>query len=476
MRERTERRLAEPLALLLITGVAAWVRFANLGEWSFWLDEALTVSDSLFRFNSDRSLDIVHGRPLNFWLTGLVFSVIPVAEWSARIVPCLVGIITVLVVYLLSREFLGRSAAILSSFFLALSTWHIYWSQNARGYTLLLLCSLISMVLFYLGVEKGKRVWLFGSLLMLGLAYLAHPVALFMLLAYCAYIALIALAGFERPSGYRIRVLWAFFMPLIVLGVFALPGVIELAGWVLNRSQGGNAFYVFAGIGYYVQPVFIVLAVSGVTLLLFRRSRVGLFLASLIAVPVACLLTLSAIRGGSALYVFHTLPVYYMGAAVAISEVINCAEGRLKALGVAMALAMLGLQAGMVFGYFTYQYGDRPRWKEATEYVRSVTNPGDVIASDAAPVVEYYLGSRTFELRKAEKVAWSGQFFREHTNEKFPNNGHSAWLLLSNDQINGHHQRERRKPWLESHCGIMRIFEAWTSAKNRSVVVYRCAL
>ncbi len=141
-----------------------------------------------------------------------------------------------------------------------------------------------------------------------------------------------------------------------------------------------------------------------------------------------------------------------------------------------MALAMLGLQAGMVFGYFTYQYGDRPRWKEATEYVASVANPGDVISSDAPPVVEYYLGSRTFELRKPEKVVWIGKFFRQHANENFSNHGHSAWLPLSSDRINGHNQSVRRKKWLESHCEIMRIFEAWTSAKNRSVLVYRCGL
>ena len=194
-------------------------------------------------------------------------------------------------------------------------------------------------------------------------------------------------------------------------------------------------------------------------------------------VPLVCLLTLSEIRGGSAVYVFHTLPAYYMGAAITLAEVINCVEGRRKALGVAMALAVLGLQAGMLFEYFTYQYGDRPRWEEASEYVASVTNPGDVIGSDTAPVVEYYLGSRTFRLREPEKVVSFGEFYRHPTNEKLPNHEESAWLLLRSDRINAHPQSAgQKKMWLESHCGIMRIFEAWTSAKNRSVVVYRCEL
>jgi len=469
--------LSRTFALLIVITGAAWLRFFTLGDWSFWHDEALTVSDSLFVFNSHLPWDVIHGRPLNFWISGWVFSHLPVSEWSARFVPCLIGVMTIPLIYYLSRELLGKSAAMLSAAFLGLSTWHIYWSQNARGYTLLLFFSLLSMGFFYVGVEKGHRLFLIGSLVALALAYLAHPVALFMLLAYCIYLALIALSGFERPLGYRIRVLWAFFVPLLVLSVFAIPGVLRLAHGVLDRSHGGSAFYVFASIGYYVQPVVLVLALSGVAFLLLRRSRVGLFLASLIGVPLVCLLTLSEIRGGSAVYVFHTLPVYYMGAAITLAEVINCVEGRRKALGVAMALAVLGLQAGMLFEYFTYQYGDRPRWEEASEYVASVINPGDVIGSDTAPVVEYYLGSRTFKLRKPEKVVSFGEFYRHPTNEKLPNHEHSAWLLLRSDRINAHSQSAgQKKMWLESHCGIMRIFEAWTSAKNRSVVVYRCEL
>lgn len=467
--------LSRTFALLIVITGAAWLRFFHLGDWSLWLDEALTVSDSLNVFKRLSLWQAIHFRPLNFWLTGWMFSVLPVSEWSARLVPCLVGVITIPVLYYISREFLGNIAAMLSSTLLALSTWHIYWSQNARGFALLLLFSMISMGLFYSGLEKGNRIHLLGSLVALGIAYLAHPVALFMLLAYCGYLVLIPLTGFVRPSGYTTSVLSVFCIPLALVVAFTLPGLAGLAGKVLGTDQSGNPFYVFASVAYYVQPVFMVLGSAGVGILLFRRVRLGLFLGSLMVIPLISLLALSAVRGASAVYVFHSLPVYYMAATVVLTEIIRIHHAKALGLGLALIIGLIALQAGRAFEYFTYQYGDRPRWKEATEYVASVTNPGDVIASDAAPVVDYYLGSRTMELRKPEKVVWFGKFYRQQTNERFANHGHATWLLLSRDRISGHHQSVRLKTWLESHCGIMRIFEAWTSAKNRSVLVYRCS-
>ena len=180
------------ILLIIITG-AACLRLFKLGDWSFWLDEALTVSDSLHLFKWQPPWEVIHGRPLNFWITGWIFSLLPMSEWAARLVPCIVGIITVPLIYFLSRDLLGDRAAILSSIFLSLSTWHIYWSQNARGYTLLLLFSLISICLFYKGLERGNRLFLFGSLVALAIGYLAHPVALLVLVAYCVYIAVIPL-------------------------------------------------------------------------------------------------------------------------------------------------------------------------------------------------------------------------------------------------------------------------------------------
>jgi len=463
------RNLTRTLALLIIIVGASWLRFVQLGDWSFWIDEALTVSDSLYVYKWQPAWGVIHGRPLNFWITGWIFSLLPVSEWSARVMPCIVGIITVPLVYFLSRDFLGGRAAMLSSIFLSLSTWHIYWSQNARGYTLLLLFSLISMALFYKGMEKGNRLYVLGSLVALAIGYLAHPVALLVLVAYCVYIAVIPLARFAKPLGYRLNVLSIFVLPVILGMLFMLPGIVKLAGIVLSMSQSGNAMYVLAAIGYYIQPSFIVLAVSGVGVLVLRKSRLGLFLGCVIGVPLVCLLILSAIRGGSALYVFHTLPAYYMAAAVVLTEIIEALDARVKGLGIAMILALLTLQAGMVFEYFTHQHGDRPRWKEATEYVSSIARPGDLVASTAAPVVEFYLGSTALELRRPERVVWLGR----NNIQKIQNIKQPTWILLVGDSIE-HLQSYHFKTWLESHCRIHRIFEAWTSAKNRSVLVYRC--
>ena len=215
----------------------------------------------------------------------------------------------------------------------------------------------------------------------------------------------------------------------------------------------------------------MVLAMSGGVFLIYRKSRLGLFLLSIIVIPLICLLTLSAIRGASAVYLFHTLPAYYMAAAIIPNEIINALDSKRKVLGIAMVLALLALQTGRVFEHFTSQYGDRPRWEEATEYTKAVVKPGDLIASTAAPVVDYYLGSKSLELKSPERVVWVGN----NNLGNIRNTGHSTWLLSTIDILDRGRVSFRLKRWLQSRCKIMRIFEAWTSVKNRSVLVYRCS-
>ena len=462
-------RLVEIVGLFMITGVATWTRLYNLGGWSFWLDEALTVSDSLHLFTQIQPWNALHFRPLNFWMTGLVFSFLPVSEFTARLAPCVIGILTVPLVYVLSRRFLGRSTALLATLFLSLSTWHIYWSQNARGYTLLLAFSLVSVAMFYAGVERGSRLALLGSLVSLLVAYLAHPVALFLLAAYCVFLALIPVCGCTRPSGYRYQVLWVFWAPVIGVLPLAFPGITGLIRGVLNLPQGASPFYVLASLAYYVQLPFLILGMFGVALLIYRKNMVGLYLATLMGVPLLGLLVLSSIRGGSALYVFHTLPFYFMGAAVVVSELLKILNGRGAWVGIAVVVALLGAQASQAFGYFTYQWGDRPRWEEAVAYVASKKERGDLVASSVAPVLEYYLGSTSMELREPDHTLWLSK--RDGKIEQLSGR---LWLLLRGDLIGSKQGGVYSQEWLTAHCELSRLFEAWTAAKNRSVLVYRC--
>lgn len=458
------------LLLIATVAAAAFLRFYNLGDWSLWQDEAYTINDSIYAFEFRHFFKDLHSRPLNFWLTKLLFSAVPVSEWSARLIPSIAGVVTIPVVYLLSRRFLDRTAALLLTVFLAFSAWHLYWSQNARGYSLLLLLSFVSLSLFYIALERESRLYLFSSLIILGLAYLAHPVALLLGLALCAYLVLIPISGVERPAGYKVSVLWVFVAPVVLLGLMALPGFIRLAHKVLQMSDESNSFYVLASVSYYVHPFFMVLGGVGTLALVARRSRLGLYMFSLMGVPMLSLLVISNIRGGSALYVFHTLPIYYMASAVVLSETMSSLDGKqLRLFGGVLVLSIVALQSVGLYGYYTHGNGDRPRFKEAAEYIGSVSSSEDVIASSTAPVLEYYLGPGSNMLRRPERVIWldtgnMGKLVR--TNGR-------TWLVVKESSIDSYEDGPFGK-WLHDHCANVKTFKAWTNAKDRSITVFRC--
>ena len=123
------KSMLEPLLLTLIIATAAALRFYKLGDWSFWGDEIITVRRAMGA--PARSLS---GQNISLLLEYLVLSTLGIREWTARLAPALTGVITIGLIYLPIRRIFGIRVALISILLLALSPWHLYWSQNARQY------------------------------------------------------------------------------------------------------------------------------------------------------------------------------------------------------------------------------------------------------------------------------------------------------------------------------------------------------
>jgi predicted membrane-bound mannosyltransferase len=156
------------LAVFLLTLCAAILRFYKLGEWSFWGDEVFTLGTKPDGFIRSLSTSLIHA----------MTSIWGVNEWNARLVPALVGIITIPVIYFITTRLFGSSVGLISSALLAVSTWHIYWSQNVRFYALLLLFYSLALFSFYLALEKNRPWLLLLSLILFGLAAQERMLAL----------------------------------------------------------------------------------------------------------------------------------------------------------------------------------------------------------------------------------------------------------------------------------------------------------
>ncbi len=166
LKRSVDTKLVIELSILLaVISLAAFLRFYKLGQWGFWGDEAFTLSGREDGFNYS-----IFRRSLATDLIRFSVGYLGVSEWSARLVPALIGVLTIPLTYIPVRRLFGVATALIAAAMLALSTWHLYWSQNARFYSLLLLFYTLALLVFYMGFEEDRSWLILGSLALFGLA------------------------------------------------------------------------------------------------------------------------------------------------------------------------------------------------------------------------------------------------------------------------------------------------------------------
>ena len=120
-------RSKEILFLLSVIALATLLRLWKLGDWSLWIDEALTINDALN--NSSETY------PINYLFVRIFLVHFGISEWTARIGPAIAGILSIAAAYYFFKRVFGQHTALLGSLFLAFSSWHVYWSQNSPFHT-----------------------------------------------------------------------------------------------------------------------------------------------------------------------------------------------------------------------------------------------------------------------------------------------------------------------------------------------------
>jgi len=160
----------EIVFLLVIIAVAAFFRLWQLDKIppGLYPDVAINGNDALDSLRTGNFKVFYpenNGREgLMMWLIALSFSVFGASIWSIKIVAALIGILTVLGLYLLTKELLktinnqqltinNEIVALLSSSFLAISFWHVNFSRI--GFRAILLPFILVFGFYFL--FKGFR-------------------------------------------------------------------------------------------------------------------------------------------------------------------------------------------------------------------------------------------------------------------------------------------------------------------------------
>jgi uncharacterized membrane protein len=444
--------------LIAITLLATVLRFYKLGQWSFWIDEMFTLRDVQNVFGG------TDWPPISLVLIGTTLTFLDTSEWNARLAPALIGVVSIPLLYSSIRKMFGPAVALLAVLLLAVSPWHLFWSQNVRFYTALMIFYTLALFAFYFGLEEDRPWYMILSVFALALSLQERLIALFFIPVVLSYLVLLTILPFEKTPGFRIRNL----IPVLLLGVvyglymtFSVSSSEDTSqATVLATKFFGISRYpprVLASVVYWIGvPLFCLALFGGIYLMLTQRKQTGLFLFLGALVPVLALLLIAPFARVDARYVFISLPCWVILGAVGVKELFSQVKGQGKVLAVGVLVLLLADSISQDVLYYNHQNGNRRDWKGAFALVQQKKVDGDLVVTNRIELGEYYLG---------KEVLWS-QGMHPQT---IMQSGKKAWFLISDGTISVSPDLQR---WLNDNSQLIDVRDVHIPGRNYMLRVY----
>lgn len=454
--------LATAIALAAIIIAAAYLRFAQLGMPSFWVDELNFVyaGKSIVAGEEPRfpSGNLNQRAMLYAESVGLSFRLFGVNEFGARFPSAVFGVLSVVAVFFIARDLFGRNVGLLSAFLLTFSHLCIGWSRLARMYTLFQLLYIIGAYAFFKGFEgatqfldSNKRSWfnsvrayfalegirwpwLIASAIVLAISFQVHELTGIIAASVLAFIVGIAgvmlfTKGMQATltSRYGLALGIAFVGAVIGFTLFDALGFVQRA--VIFQPSWANYAYVQDSHYYYYfltessQFPLAAFFLLGCVHMLTRGNKAAFFVCCNFAVPVLLHSFVFAYKVPN--YIFQVYPFFGMLAAYALHNLYQDEQHR--AQNVWQSLKKLFtprvkryLLVGMIFGWLPltiwFRYAlklpfmgtagnngavDYDDWSEAANYVQAHATNEQVLVATLPLTLHHYLGKVDYNLNNA---------------------------------------------------------------------------
>ncbi len=237
------KRTSTPLLALL--AFLAFLAFAlytfRLDYQSLWYDEGFSVyvaRMSLGEITAHTARDI--HPPFYYYLLHFWLLIVGSTEFTLRFLSLVFGVLTVPLIYAVGKRLLGRASGLLAAGLVAISPLFLWYSQEARMYTLVtFLCLLSTYLLLRVMDAQAKRALLWTAYVLSSVvAAYAHFYAFFVL----AFQVLFLLCWWALWSRGRVRQRWPALVSGLICQLAVLGGYLPWSGFVLQR-YGADVSY-----------------------------------------------------------------------------------------------------------------------------------------------------------------------------------------------------------------------------------------
>ena len=444
--------------LLSLTLIGFFLRFYNLGYNSLWLDEASTLTIAVKSIPGiwQATTSGEFNPPLFYWVEHVML-MFGNTEVILRFIPALLGFLTIPLIYLVGREFVDRNVGIIAATAFAFSPFLIYYSQEARAYSMMLFFITFSMIFYFRALKNNDiKDWaLFGILC--ALAFWSHFYALVIIGALILY-ALYELTPKIRSSLSTARPL---IFAGVIFGIICLPLILVTIQLFALRTASAPTFGIqgpdliiatFAQISGSAIAMYIllILFIAGIVQAFLMDKNKGIFLVTLTVLTFVISNFLSYRIPMQPRYLIFIAIVYFI--AIALSYKLLFSRLTHRGIVYGFIVFMVIINAPMLIDYYSgYTKED---WRGFSGEIQQLTSPGDRIVVVPGyihqPLDYYYSNStdRTIELyadnEKTLEAIYSGSgnstiyyIVTGDITSADPTGGAVAWLEKNTKQLDG---------------------------------------
>jgi hypothetical protein len=418
---------AEVVIVAGLTALAAAVRFATLDLQAFGEDEAVTAGAVLDSNFVQMLREVAGGEstpPLYYVMAWPWSKVFGIGEVGLRTLSALIGTAVVPVAYALGAKLASRRIGVVLAALVAVNPMLVWYSQEARAYSLLVLTSMASLLLFAYALEAPTRRRLAAWAVISFLTLATHYFGVFLVAAEAIWL-LVAWRQ-QRDVWWTVGGVIAAGLALVPLAIYQADS--NRTDWIAQsplggRLQGTAEEFLVGPTGMQLAHVVAIAAtLVGVALVLLiwrakGRERYGAFVAAVLGVTVVLVPLALILADADRVLARNLLP-----ALVPLALVVAAGLGAKRSglLGLAATAGLCAVSLVVVTQVAKSAELQRDDYRGAAELIRAGPSAAVVARVNAGHALRFYLGEdRPWDDPPVDELVVVGAWDPAHVSESF---------------------------------------------------------
>lgn len=241
MDKNGKNRVIFLILIIAVLALGLFLRVYGIEKKVIWYDEADSIATATRDIAFYRDKEFIY-KPVYFFLLKQWIRFFGISPLFLRLFSSLFSLFAVYWIYLLGRKIFDEKTGLIAAFFLAVSPFFIYHSQQVRHFSAIALFTIISFYFLTLFLRSQKIKHCILSLFFSILTVFCHPYGAFILLSQ------LCVAAFSKNKYSRLWLSFSILTLFLYVFMFIKPHFNEIKDgvWWIEKLDWGFAKAIFS--------------------------------------------------------------------------------------------------------------------------------------------------------------------------------------------------------------------------------------